>query len=341
MIQFHRYSSPEGDIERMAAIDARKAFWMGTDVSNPYLDNLPKTLPKNFFMRQEVVCCLGVEKVAQMYHIGLAGYKFYQGFLLEAHKVPDFNNFDGAAVYQPRSSGFFSVIENIIAAGFCAWMRGRALVIDGSYDWWDYSIPFEKLFPTAFHVMTTPPKDMKAIEFNGMRETIFNADLAMMEDFYLYKKRIYQSVYRDLASWRGLGLGKSLTAGAGVMYLRGGDKVQTETTWPTPHEHLIRSYREMARRVERRLVLSDDWELAENIVKHYGGENITDPSCKGYFHKYGQKIDPTPIVENYLTLVEAHESLSCPSANLVNAAHWTRDRPMQQTHNPVYRYALI
>lgn len=341
MIQFHRYSSPEGDIERMAAIDARKAFWMGTDISNSYLDNLPKDLPKNFFMRQEVACCLGVERAAQLYNVGISEYKFYQGFVMEGAHVPDFGNVNGAAIYQPRSSGFFSVIENIIAAGFCAWVRGRALVIDGSYDWWDYSIPFEKLFPTAFHVMTTPPKDMKAIEFNGMRETIFNADLAMMEDFYLYKKRIYQSVYRDLASWRGLGLGKSLTAGAGVMYLRGGDKVQTETTWPTPHEHLIRSYREMARRVERRLVLSDDWELAENIVKYYGGENITDPSCKGYFHKYGQKIDPTPIVENYLTLVEAHESLSCPSANLVNAAHWTRDRPMQQTHNPVYRYALI
>ena len=340
MIQFHRYSSPEGDIDRMAAIDARKAFWMGTDVSNPHLDNLPPTLPKNFFMRQEVVCCLGVEKAAEIHHIGLAGYKFYQGFLLEAHKVPDFNNFDGAAVYQPRSSGFFSVIENIIAAGFCAWARGRALVIDGSYDWWDYSVPFEKLFPTTFVVRTTPPKDTHAIEFNGMRETIFNADVGMMEDFYSYKKRMYQSVYRDLSAWKG-GQPPRLLSHAGVMYLRGGDKVQMETTWPTPHEHVIRSYKEMARRVERRMVLSDDCQLAENIVKYYGGENITDPSCKGYFHKYGQKIDPTPIVENYLTLVEAHESLSCPSANLVNAAHWTRDRPMQQTHNPVYRYALI
>ena len=341
MIQFNRYSSPEGDIERMAAIDARKAFWVGTDISSPYLDNLPKDLPKHFFMRQEVACCLGVERAAQLYNVGISEYKFYQGFVMEGAHVPDFSNVDGTAVYQPRSSGFFSVIENIIAAGFCAWMRGRMLVIDGSYDWWDYTVSFKELFPTAFNVTTTTPKDMKAIEFNGMRETIFNADLAMMEDFYLYKKKMYQSVYRDLSAWATQRLRKSLTIGAGVMYLRGGDKVQTETTWPTPQDHVIRSYREMARRVERRLVLSDDWELAENIVKYYGGENITDPSCKGYFHKYGQKIDPTPIVENYLTLVEAHESLSCPSANLVNAAHWTRDRPMQQTHNPVYRYALL
>lgn len=340
MIQFHRYSSPEGDIDRMAAINARKAFWLGTDVSSSYLDELPKEVPKNFFMRQEVVCCLGAEKAAELYNVGIAGYHFYQGLTTEGAPVPDFSNFDGAAVYQPRNSGFFSVIENIIAAGFCAWVRGRSLVIDGSYDWWDYSIPFEKLFPTAFVVSTTPPKDTHAIEFNGMRETIFNADVGRMDGFYQYKKRAYQSVYRDLSNWSSV-RNYHVLSNAGVMFIRGGDKLQTETTWPTPHEHVIRSYKDMARRVERRLVLSDDWEMAENIVKYYGGENITDPNAKGYFHKYGQKINPTPIIENYLTLVRAHESLSCPSANLVNAAHWTRERPMQQTHNPVYRYALI
>jgi hypothetical protein len=48
------------------------------------------------------------------------------------------------------------------------------------------------------------------------------------------------------------------------------------------------------------------------------------------------------ILSNFMTMVEAKENLSCPSANLVNAAQWSRiDRENYSLSNPVYRYLLI
>jgi hypothetical protein len=48
------------------------------------------------------------------------------------------------------------------------------------------------------------------------------------------------------------------------------------------------------------------------------------------------------ILGNYLSMVEAKINMSCPSANIVNAAQWTRnDDENWSQANPVYRYLLI
>jgi hypothetical protein len=330
VIQFHRYSSPNGDADRLAAIEARKIFWGQGDIKN-----LPNTLPRNFFMRQEVVCCLGLEMAHKLYGITPTDYAFYQGYTTGAKEV-DFGWADGSALYQPRSSGFFSVIENIIAAGFCSWTRGRILIIDTSYQWWDYAEPFEELFPTAFQTISSPPKDARAVEFNGARDTIFYGHLSMVHDFYHYKKEMYQRVYRDLKNFY---KERHSLQGVGVMYLRGGDKLDTETI-SLPIDLYKQDMKNLARRVTKRYALSDDWALSEQVAGD-GVVNLTKKDAMGYFHKYGHKVSCKEIVKNYLTLVECHESLSCPSANLVNAAHWTKEQAPQQTYNPVYRYALI
>jgi hypothetical protein len=72
--------------------------------------------------------------------------------------------------------------------------------------------------------------------------------------------------------------------------------------------------------------------------------NITNFGHRGYRHRYGEKVSCLPILKNYLALIECEESLACPSANLVNAANWTRWDNFAfnfNTINPVYRYVLI
>ena len=94
----------------------------------------------------------------------------------------------------------------------------------------------------------------------------------------------------------------------------------------------------------RSFVLSDDYVLAERIVdKDDAVTNITPFGHRGYRHRYGEKVSCLPILKNYLALIDCEESLACPSANLVNAAHWSRDtsRFNFNTINPVYRYVLI
>mgnify|MGYP003339650419 CR=1 FL=1 len=101
----------------------------------------------------------------------------------------------------------------------------------------------------------------------------------------------------------------------------------------------------LARRVPRRFVLSDDYVLAERIVdKDDAVTNITPFGHRGYRHRYGEKVSCLPILKNYLALVDSQESLACPSANLVNAANWSRWDNFtfnSNTINPVYRYVLI
>jgi hypothetical protein len=339
MIQFNKYSLPEGDSDRMAAITARKYFW--NVISHKEAKSLmPPSVPKNFFMRQETVCCLGYELASKLYSISEDDFRFYQGYSLKPPK--NFLKTTGAAIYHPRDSGFFSVIENIIAAEFSAWVRGRALLIDTSYDWWGYEESFQELFPSAFKTISggLNADGMRAVEFNGMRESIFNGPNEMLEDFYNFKIWKYQSVYDDLKNFYTKSL--PISDSSCVMFIRGGDKLAVETI-PTPPIFLERDLKEAAKRVDDLYVLSDEYALA-NLVNELNDDvmNITPKSCKGYVHAYGNKISCEQIVKNYLTLVDCRESLSCPSANLVNAAHWTKTKPLQSKHSfPVYRYALI
>jgi hypothetical protein len=129
---------------------------------------------------------------------------------------------------------------------------------------------------------------------------------------------------------------------AGVMFVRGGDKLQTETILP-PMKFLLRDLKWMARRCDARYVISDDKHVGEAVsaLDSYA----VDKSNKvegGYHHYFGRKISCMNILSNFMSMVEAKENLSCPSANLVNAAQWSRiDKENYSFANPVYRYLLI
>lgn len=339
MIQFNRYSSPDSDAARMAAIAARQYLWGQAPLAD--LPSLQQV--KNYFYKQEIVACLGMELACDYYNLTEEQYFMYLGFTQDDDELPSYMP-KGVMLYQPRNSGFFSIIENLIVAKYVARMNSKQLIVDNTYAWWDYKEPFEDIF-RDFTIVDTLPANPHAIHFESMRDFIFTATDEQMYQFYKFKIQAYEKILRDIRWYYRKDEVYNVTK-SGLIFLRGGDKLEAETILP-PEDLILKDVAALARRVPRRFVLSDDYVLAERIVdKDDAVINITPFGHRGYRHRYGEKVSCLPILKNYLALVDCTESLACPSANLVNAAHWSRPEGMSlafnyNTTNPVYRYALI
>jgi len=338
MIQFNRYSPADNDPARLAAINARQYLWGQAPLADlPSLHHV-----KNFFYQQEIVCCLGMELACAHYDLTIEDYHRYLGMPLS--DSPHFTLPHvpvGSMVYQPRSSGFFSVIENMIVAAYVARLNNKELLIDNTYAWWDYKEPFEDIFRTTFTLIDRLPPNPQAVHFESMRDFIFTASPTHIDQFCQFKAQMYGKIEREIRRYHRDGEAFPVLD-AGLIFMRGGDKLEAETILP-PEDLLMKDIAALARRVPRRLVLSDDYVLAERIVdKDDAVTNITPFGHRGYRHRYGEKVSCLPILKNYLALIDCEESLACPSANLVNAANWTRDFSFNyNTINPVYRYVLI
>jgi hypothetical protein len=330
MIQFHRYSAIDAD--RQAAIDARMYLW-GRIPEKEILERLPKELPKNWFYRQEIVCCLGRHLAFKKYDIDEKEWELCRGLVHYKDSIyVDFTE-KRELYYQPRNSGLFSVIENIIVADFYAAQLNHHLVIVGDGGWWNYDEEFSAIFPYKVKYGNRP-----TISFEKMRDEIFHADIETMTQFHTFKQDSYKKIYTSV--------NKFIDAGEWslpcIFFFRGGDKLLTETILP-PDDIILADLKAVSRREERRYITSDDYELANKIM---GMDkdliNLTTKEQQGYHHVAGQKVSCLPILRNYVLLSNATETIACPSANLVNAAFWSReDKFIYPTSNPVYRYALI
>lgn len=340
MIQFHKYSSPDGDAARMAAIAARQFFWGQLSWAD-LQSRLPQTLPPNFFYAQEIVACLGMERACAFYNLSDEQYFFHLGFNDNNDLLPSFIP-TGTMVYQPRDSGFFSVIENIIVAAYVARLSNKALVIDNTYHWWNYEEAFGDIFRNTFgfNLLDKLPNNAQAVHFESMRDFIFKGSEVYLRQFYQFKEAKYKEIEKDIRRYYKGDLFN--VSRSGLVFVRGGDKAHVEAP-VQPYAHYLHDIEALARRCSRTVVLSDQWELARDVSMGTTATNITPASHAGYHHKYGEKVSCLPILKNYLAIVDCLESVSCPSANLVNAAHWTRsnDTFNYNTYNPVYRYALI
>lgn len=289
---------------------------------------------------------MGMELACAYYKLTTEQYHTYLGFLEggDAHAITLPYIPDGSMVYQPRNSGFFSVIENMIVAAYVARLNNKELLIDNTYAWWDYKEPFDDIFRTTFTIVDRLPANPHAIHFESMRDFIFTASPAHIDQFSQFKVQMYGKIEREIRRYHTVKSGETYPVlDAGLIFLRGGDKLEAETILP-PMDLLMQDIAALKRRVSRRLVLSDDYVLAERIVdKDDAVINITPFDHRGYHHKYGEKVSCLPILKNYIALIDCEESLACPSANLVNAANWTRDQSNfnYNTINPVYRYVLI
>ena len=317
--------------ERIPAVASRLFFW-GKCAWSDLQPMLPRELPKTFFYKQEIVGCVGFERAAREWGIDEDKWQLYQ--CLDTEMNRGFKRSGEAVFYQPRSSGFFSVVENIIAAQTVAEMDGHDFYVDLSGNWWNYDEPFDQIFPTAFKYGSGVPQ----MNFDGFRKTWLQP--TDMTALWLAdaKCRAYDHVLRDLYQ---IGTVQGMEE-AGTIFVRGGDKLDTETIRP-PTDMWFKELRWMARRCSSRIVLSDDANLAEDVCNLDGyAINRGDQLQGGYHHLPGRKVSCLPIVNNYLAMVEAKENFSCPSANIVNAAQWSRcDTENYSLSNPVYRYLLI
>jgi len=319
--------------DRIPAVAARMYFW--GKVSWSVIERMmPAKLPTNFFYKQELVGCLGFEQAARKWKITEDQWVLYQGledWLMNVRISGDLVS------YQPRNSGFFSVIENIIAACIIAEMRGKQLAIDLSGNWWSYHEPFEDIFGDLF----TYTKDgtLPQISFDGMRHVWMNADDVTAAKLSSKKLSLYSDILQKISRYV---TPISGSYASGVMFVRGGDKLQTETILP-PMGFLLKDLKWMGRRCDERYVISDDKHVGEAVSAL--DAFVVDKSNKvegGYHHHFGRKISCMNILSNYLMMVYAKENMSCPSANLVNAAQWSRnDKENYSFANPVYRYLLI
>ena len=329
MIQFHRYSAIDAD--RQAAIDARMYLW-GRMSEKEVLEKLPKELPKNWFYRQEIVCCLGRHLAFKKYDIDEKEWELCRGLIHYKDSIyVDFTE-KRELYYQPRNSGLFSVIENIIVAEFYAAQLNHHLVIVGDGGWWNYDEEFSAIFPYKVKYGVKPN-----INFEAMRNNIFNAELTTINQFYTFKQNAYKDILRRVSKVVDVEDFPSC-----LFFFRGGDKLLTETILP-PDDVILADIKAASRRHKMTYLTSDDGELAKKIAAMDDSIiSLVMDKKQGYHHVPGQKISCIPILQNYVMLATCEESISCPSANLVNAAHWSRDTEfIYPTFNPVYRYALI
>lgn len=319
---------------RVAAIGARLHHWgvLGWDEIR---DMIPAELPRHFWYAQEIAGCLGYEQTNRHWHIEEDDWYILQG---QADDVvaPGAGAMHGYISYQPPSAGFFSVVENIVAASMAAEQDGYGLKVDLSGNWWAYDEPFEDIFEDVFEFCNG---GLPIMRFEFMRKRFFDADLAQAQELARRKIGWYNEIYYAIGSYAGTG---AVEDDVGTMFLRGGDKLQTETILPPAHI-ILKELAWMKRHCRRRVILSDDPMIGQMITAR--DPDVMDRSNQlpgGYHHLPQRKQSCIPILQNYLAMVEAKHNFSCPSANLANAAQWSRsDDDNYSLSNPVGRYLLI
>lgn len=318
---------------RVAAIAARLYFWGVLEWSD-IKSMLPREMPKNFFYAQEIAGCIGFERAHQLWSIEENDWR-----TLQAHEDdiiwPGASAIYGYRCYRPQNSGFFSVIENIIAAHIVAEQDGYRLKVDLSGNWWSYDEPFETIFRDIFEFCNG---GLPVMNFNHMRQRFFDADITQARGLIARKTGWYREVHHAISNYAMEAFERDI----GTMFLRGGDKLQLETILP-PLEIIHKELSWMGRHCRERVLLSDDPVLAEVIAAREPGIiNRSDRLESGYHHLPQTNHSCLPILKNYLAMVDAKHNFSCPSSNLVNAAQWSReDVDNLSLSNPVYRYLLI
>ena len=125
--------------------------------------------------------------------------------------------------YQPRNSGLFSVIENIIVADFHARKNNKKLVLVGEGGWWNYDEEFSAIFPYEVRYGNRP-----MLSFEKIRDSIFNADIEEMSMFHTFKQKSYKNIYKSVCKFMDIGK-VPLSC---LFFYRGGDKLLTETVLP-------------------------------------------------------------------------------------------------------------
>jgi hypothetical protein len=283
------------------------------------------------FERIELACCLGPRLTSDLLKLSLEDAAQYRDFDRLHIQVQREYEADEVWVYSPPPTGFFSIIENIILAQFLCALQKKAFRLDERFElWWRYPVPFRDLFQGLFGPQpVASDKPVKYIGWNTVREIMASAGPSLLQAYANFKHEEYKAVKMVLRDWLSRNGGEvGDLSDAAIYYIRGGDKLVLETM--VPPAHVVESdFGSLYRNSARFLVLSDDYQLAQEFVQRFAApqlENITEQKFKGYFVQSNTVDDVRAIARNYLTLASVKYSMSCPSSNLVNAAHFSNSK---------------
>jgi hypothetical protein len=297
------------------------------------------------FSRQEFLGCLqGLE---------IKGNELYRQFnqMIEGRGDCEINDSSLKLVrpiklFTPRRSGFFSVIENIIVASFVAEQDGVALMLSPERDWWPYEVSFHQIFGNSLGLRHDKNiyQDL-SVGFDEARGKVAHLNIDNGYIFYAYKRKVY-SVTHSLVLRYLSGL-EITEQGIPVYFVRAGDKLELETVLP-PERLVQKNLSSVLNKFGSIGILSDDYNYAESLrlrLSHLGACNLTSKNCNGHELSASTSTnDVITILKNFILLRQSPVKLSCPSSNLVNAAHWSRphdDQNMLSDLNPVEKYLLF
>jgi hypothetical protein len=250
------------------------------------------------------------------------------------------------SLFKPRKSGFFSVIENIIVALFIAEQDGVVLMLPPEKDWWPYEVSFHQIFGNSLGLKYDKNISLESsIDFDAAREKVAYLGLDDANVFYVHKRKIYNVIYNLVLKYlSGLEI---IEQGIPIYFVRAGDKLELETVLP-PMNLVEKSLLSVLDKFGSIGIISDDYVHAEKLrlrLNHIGVYNLTSKNCYGHeLSTSTSENDVITILKNFVLLRQSPVALSCPSSNLVNAAHWARKSDEQNIFsalNPVEKYLLF
>jgi hypothetical protein len=339
---------------RSAMVYARLMFW-GYIPHERALDDLAAVLNLESFNRLgaferiELASCLGPRLTVDLMSLTLdeaAQYCDFSGLHIQVQREYEA---DEVWVYSPPPTGFFSVIENIVLAQFLCKLYKKVFRLDDRVEtWWRYPVHFQELFQGLFQPQVVGiDLPLKHIGWSTVREIFGSASPTVLQSYANFKREEFISVKNVLRDWlSGNGGELGNVSDTAIYYIRGGDKLVLETMMPPAHV-VEKDFQCLFRNSARFLVLSDDYQLAQDFVQRFTAsklENITEPKFSGYFVQSNSIDDVRAIVRNYVTLASVKYSMSCPSSNLVNVAHFSNSNLQSLVNlqsSPLLRYAYL
>jgi|GEM_PF-4240200 len=301
------------------------------------------------FDRTEISSCLGPRLTTEIAKIDIQEAITYGDCFNAGYAVSQDYVGDEIWCYTPPATGFFSVVENIIIAKFLCAMHKKTFRLDtGYHKWWRYPVPFTDLFQNQFS--TDVPSDTRQVKYlpwNIARDIVMKLDHTTLQALAMFKREEYAYVKNLLQNWlEGFNEKVVLPQESAVFFIRGGDKLVIETIPPPPQTISI-DCELLLRKSEHFMVLSDDFEMAKSFSEKFGPSqisNITEDGLTGYFVNDRSSIaNVRTIIRNYLILSSAKYSMSCPSSNLVNSAHWSNPglKSIDLKSTPLQRYVFL
>ena len=334
-------------------IYVRMFFWgyIGYDEA---IEDLEKHLSaENFnafdaFERTEIATCLGPRLTSILSGIDIFDAKYYREFPAKSNSAAEVLIEDEIWRYIPPPTGFFSVIENIVLAKFLCKLHGKTFSLDTDFHkWWRYPVGFDELFGDVFSTDFLLTKSVKYLPWNVARETISRFDINTLHTLSEFKVTEYKRIKNALQNWLSTqGEKVKISKESAVYFIRGGDKLILETM-PTPTTVVETDFDYVLKKSDNFMVLSDDYALANDFADRFGASkivNMTERKCGGYFvNDVSTRDDVRTIITNYIILSSVRYSMSCPSSNLTNSAHWSNENliSLDLKSTPLLRYVFL